>query len=479
MDSSIFIWKEQARNERNGGKEDGGNTIIERKNDMTEEELTGYFWLCGISGIGAVSVRRLLERAETVKGVLALSRESEAALIGPARAALLERAKEEKRLREAARRLEGYREKGIFFLPLPHPAYPSRLKEIPDPPVALYGKGKLPEMPCAAAVIGTRECSEYGRQTTRYFAAGLARAGVTVVSGLARGVDGIAGRAAMEAGGFSAAVLGCGVDLCYPPENRPLYEWLEREGCLLSEYPPGTRPEARLFPARNRIISGLSDLVLVTEARERSGTLITVDMALEQGREVYAVPGRITDTCSRGCNRLIAGGAGAALSVPQLLRALHMDEGAENAGTGEGPESGTDGEEKDRAESGSGKGAGAGRTGEKPAGEGAESKSSSGGGAGREKPKEEPPVRPLTASVLRALDCDPRTLDEILERLRERPEEQNEDCRREPEEARSGQEIPSRCAMPGLPELMEELLLLCLEGRAACRAGLYTRTDLL
>ena len=412
---------------------------------MTEEELTGYFWLCGISGIGAVSVRRLLERAETVKGVLALSRESEAALIGPARAALLERAKEEKRLREAARRLEGYREKGIFFLPLPHPAYPSRLKEIPDPPVALYGKGKLPEMPCAAAVIGTRECSEYGRQTTRCFAAGLARAGVTVVSGLARGVDGIAGRAAMEAGGFSAAVLGCGVDLCYPPENRPLYEWLEREGCLLSEYPPGTRPEARLFPARNRIISGLSDLVLVTEARERSGTLITVDMALEQGREVYAVPGRITDTCSRGCNRLIAGGAGAALSVPQLLRALHMDEGTENAGTGEG----------------------------------AEGRTSSGGGTDRKKPKEEPPVRPLTFSVLRALDCDPRTLDEILERLREHPGEQNEDCRRKPEEARPGQEASPRCGVPGLPELMEELLLLCMEGRAACHAGLYTRTDLL
>ena len=117
-------------------------------------------------------------------------------------------------------------------------------------------------------------------------------------------------------------MLGCGVDICYPEENRPLYEKLWENGCILSEYPPGTQPHSRLFPPRNRIISALSDLVLVIEAREKSGTLITVDMALEQGKDVFAVPGRITDTCSRGCNRLIGNGAGIAVSVAQLLQEL-------------------------------------------------------------------------------------------------------------------------------------------------------------
>ena len=151
---------------------------------------------------------------------------------------------------------------------------------------------------------------------------GIFRQGIGIVSGMARRADGIAQRAALSAGGYSVAVLGCGVDICYPEENRPLYERLWENGCILSEYPPGTLPHSRLFPPRNRIISALSDLVLVIEAREKSGTLITVDMALEQGKDVFAVPGRITDTCSRGCNRLIGNGAGIAVSVAQLLQEL-------------------------------------------------------------------------------------------------------------------------------------------------------------
>lgn len=154
------------------------------------------------------------------------------------------------------------------------------------------------------------------------FRQGTCEGGIGIVSGMARGADGIAQRAALSAGGYSVAVLGCGVDICYPEENRPLYEKLWDNGCILSEYPPGTLPHSRLFPPRNRIISALSDLVLVIEAREKSGTLITVDMALEQGKDVFAVPGRITDTCSRGCNRLIGNGAGIAVSVAQLLQEL-------------------------------------------------------------------------------------------------------------------------------------------------------------
>ncbi len=390
---------------------------------MTQKEQACHLWLCSIGGVGAVSIRRLLEQAGSAEGVLSLSQEREAELIGPSRALLLEQAKEKAQLQAAQVRLERYREGGIFFLPLTHPDYPFRLREIPDPPVALYGKGRLPEASRkTAAVIGTRECSEYGRQVSRCFASGLARAGAAVISGMARGVDGVAGRAALDAGGISVAVLGCGVDICYPPENRRLYERLEQEGCLLSEYPPQTRPEARLFPPRNRIISGLSDLVLVTEAREKSGTLITVDMALEQGREVFAVPGRITDACSRGCNCLIAGGAGAALSVPQLLRALHMEEG-EN-------------EDAKRAE-----------------------KAAPETLRGRAKKL---PFRRLTVPVLRTLDQTPRTLDGILARLEEHAEEK--------QEAR-GKEAA------GLSDVMEELLCLCMEGRVGCRAGHYYRTD--
>ena len=143
-----------------------------------------------------------------------------------------------------------------------------------------------------------------------------------MVSGLARGIDGISQEAALDCGGRTYAVLGCGVDVCYPAENGRLFDRIPARGGIVSEYPPGTLPQARLFPPRNRIISGLSDLILVVEAREKSGTLITVDMALEQGREVFAIPGRVTDALSSGCNTLIRQGAGVAISPSALLEGL-------------------------------------------------------------------------------------------------------------------------------------------------------------
>lgn len=171
----------------------------------------------------------------------------------------------------------------------------------------------------AAAVIGARFASGYGREQARRFSYRMASRGITIISGMARGIDGIAQTAALDAGGRSCAVLGCGVDICYPEENRPLYDRLLQQGGILSEYPPGTPPEARLFPLRNRIISGLSDAVLVIEARRKSGTLITVDMALEQGRDVFALPGRVSDSLSDGCNRLIRQGAAPATCPEDLL----------------------------------------------------------------------------------------------------------------------------------------------------------------
>ena len=156
----------------------------------------------------------------------------------------------------------------------------------------------------------------------QYFGRELAMAGVQIISGMARGIDGISQMAALEMDGYSLGVLGCGVDICYPAENRALYEVLRKQGGICSEYPPGTEPRNNLFPPRNRIISGFSDAVLVIEAKSRSGTLITVDMALEQGREVYALPGRVTDALSEGCNHLIHQGANIAFSAEDMIRSL-------------------------------------------------------------------------------------------------------------------------------------------------------------
>ena len=165
-------------------------------------------------------------------------------------------------------------------------------------------------------------CSEYGRYAAAQYAAALSGAGVNVISGLARGIDGISQEAALRAGGKTYAVLGCGADICYPVENRKIYDKIPGQGGILSEFPPGTSPKSIFFPMRNRIISGLSDMVLVVEARKKSGTLITVDMALEQGKEVFVVPGRVTDALSSGCNELIRQGAGVAGSPAVLLEEL-------------------------------------------------------------------------------------------------------------------------------------------------------------
>lgn len=214
-------------------------------------------------------------------------------------------------------------EKKIRVINKEEKEYPRRLKEIPKPPEKLYILGSLPvERIPSVAVIGARDCSEYGRYVAARLGSVLGRKGIQVISGMARGIDGIAQEAAVDAGGYSYAVLGSGVDVCYPASNKSLYEKLKVTGGILSEYPPGTSAIARNFPARNRIVSGLADAIIVVEAREKSGTLITVDMALEQGREVYAVPGRITDSLSVGCNRLLKLGAGILLDTDEFLEEL-------------------------------------------------------------------------------------------------------------------------------------------------------------
>lgn len=235
------------------------------------------------------------------------------------------------------------KDQGIEIVTIGDERYPERLRRIPDAPYGLFVRGKIPQADApAVAVIGARECSEYGRYVAGVLGEALGRRGVAVISGMARGIDGISQEAALEAGGYSAGVLGSGVDVCYPAQNRAIYEKLIKAGTLLSAYPLGTPARPQNFPPRNRIVSGLADAVVVVEARAKSGTLITVDMALEQGREVYIVPGRVTDRLSDGCNRLVKQGAGIVLSPESFLEEIWQlwETGKKAAGAGSGGKAG-------------------------------------------------------------------------------------------------------------------------------------------
>jgi DNA processing protein len=210
------------------------------------------------------------------------------------------------------------------LLVLGTPDYPAGLASIPDPPHLLYLRGTLTEADGhGVALVGSRNCTEYGRRAAARLAAGLARAGVTVISGLARGIDGIAHRAALEAGGRTVAVLAGGLARIYPPEHVDLADAVEKAGGLVCESTMNQEPMAPLFPARNRIISGLSRVIVIIEAAERSGALITAEHAAEQGRTVLAVPGPVDGTASNGTNNLIRQGAGLCRGIDDILEEYH------------------------------------------------------------------------------------------------------------------------------------------------------------
>jgi DNA processing protein len=210
------------------------------------------------------------------------------------------------------------------------PNYPPHLKEVDQPPPILYTRGEMTlEDHWAVAIVGTRQVTSYGRQVTEDLASVLAHNGVTVVSGLARGVDAVAHSAALKAGGRTVGILGSGVDKIYPPEHRQMAERMMTQGAVMSDYAPGTPPESSNFPPRNRIISGLSMAVVVIEAGETSGALITAGFAADQGREVFAVPGNIIAPQSKGTNRLIANGARPLLRPEDVLEALDLTRNVE------------------------------------------------------------------------------------------------------------------------------------------------------
>ena len=220
---------------------------------------------------------------------------------------------------------ERIEKQGIKILTWQDETYPQRLKEIDQPPPVLYIRGDyLPDDLFAVSIVGTRRVTPYGRQITEELASFLAAHGITVISGLARGVDAIAHQATLKAGGRTIGVLGSGVDKIYPPEHRQLAEQMMERGAVISDYAPGTPPEASNFPPRNRIISALSLAVVVVEAGETSGALITAEFAAEQGREVFAVPGSILALQSKGTNKLIQQGALPLLSVNDLMQALDI-----------------------------------------------------------------------------------------------------------------------------------------------------------
>ncbi|MGD8398282.1 MAG: DNA-processing protein DprA [Anaerolineae bacterium] len=221
---------------------------------------------------------------------------------------------------------------GVYVLTWDDAGYPPNLREIYNPPPVLYVRGTIDERDeWAVAVVGTRRASAYGKEAARMVTTGLTKAGVTVVSGLARGIDTVAHRSALEAGGRTIAVLGSGLDIIYPAENRRLAAEIVEAGALVSEYALGTRPEARNFPPRNRIISGLGLGVVVVEAGVSSGALITADFSVEQGREVFAVPGNIFARTSRGTNDLIQQGAKLVRDVADVLEELNLTMVSEQA----------------------------------------------------------------------------------------------------------------------------------------------------
>ena len=280
-------------------------------------EMPYLYLLHRTDGIGAKTIRSLMQAFGNARAVCHATEKELSHFLSERQ---LNEFLEERKKNDPEKVYEALVKNRIRFITAQDGDYPQRLRNIPDPPYALYVRGELPgeDFP-TVAVVGARICSEYGRYMARQFGTELAQAGIRVVSGMAMGVDSIAQRACLRAGGRSYAVLGCGADVCYPPENRDLYDQLTENGGVISEYIPGTEPKRNLFPARNRIIAGLADAVLVVEARKKSGTLITVDMALEQGRDVYALPGRATDRLSDGCNHLLRQGAMIATSAADII----------------------------------------------------------------------------------------------------------------------------------------------------------------
>ncbi|WP_310603299.1 DNA-processing protein DprA [Anaerosporobacter sp.] len=289
--------------------------------ECSKQKLLWYAW-SKKEGIGYKETAKLLSYYGTIEAVFTVDKDEISAiewLSDSAKEAILKGAD----LEEEYRLYEKMIAKDIHFVIQEEEKYPRRLLNMYDPPWFLYYAGELPkeDLP-SIAIIGARACSAYGMEAARKLAKELAMNKVQVISGLAKGVDGYAHRGALEGEGKTFGVIGSGLNICYPRENYQLFHDVEMCGGILSEYPMGSPALAFHFPVRNRIIAGLSDGILVVEAKEKSGTLITVDCGLEQGKDIYALPGKITDVLSRGCNQLIQNGAKLIQSADDIIMEL-------------------------------------------------------------------------------------------------------------------------------------------------------------
>ncbi len=290
---------------------------------VSDDELRYWVGLSMIPGIGRIRISQLKEHFGSLQAAWKASEG------GLSQAGLDSRSVDSLLLLRSRIPLDAEMEKleryKVKALACEDPSYPSRLKEIYDYPPVLYVRGNLPpqDEPCLA-VVGTRRTTIYGRQITEEIVADLARSSITIVSGLARGIDSVAHRTAIDAGGKTIAVFASGLDIVYPAENAKLAQAIMEHGALVSEHPLGIRPKAENFPLRNRIMSGLSLGVLVIEAGERSGALITAHQAVEQNRDVFAIPGSIVSPASKGTNRLIQEGAKLVCNCNDILGELNL-----------------------------------------------------------------------------------------------------------------------------------------------------------
>lgn len=292
------------------------------------EERECLYWLSHIPFLGAVKIKKLHDYMGSYKKIYNIERKEleGCGLLKQSEISLLEERKPH--MKSIRIQLEQLEKRGIRFIPHFDHDYPKRLLSVYGYPVGLFVKGDLPpEEKPAAAIIGARNCTNYGRQMAVFLARELSAAGISIISGLANGIDGAGHEGALEAGQETYGVLGCGINICYPKENYGLYRRMADCGGIITEFMPDEAPKPQNFPMRNRIISGLSDVILVIEAREKSGSLITANLGLEQGKEIFALPGRVTDPLSTGCNCLISEGAGVLLSPETVLEYFKLQSG--------------------------------------------------------------------------------------------------------------------------------------------------------
>lgn len=284
--------------------------------DRETEELL-WFWLCNIRGIGRTAISKLLEYFGSPLGIYEADGQQLDRCINPSQREAVVNSRNKKQIREQLNRVKNL---GIAFLWRDHPLYPRRLGQLFDAPYGLYLRGRLPvQEQRTIAIVGARKADYYGMEMAFYFGRELAKLGIGVISGLAYGVDGQAHQGALAGEGYTLGILGSGINVCYPRENYKIYRRMGEEGGILSEYGLDVSPRAGLFPVRNRLIAAMADGILVTQAKAQSGSLITVDQGLELGRDIFAIPGRLGDELSEGCNQLIQSGARMVTGVEDIL----------------------------------------------------------------------------------------------------------------------------------------------------------------